>query len=309
MKRFVKRLVKAVLPKSIYSSLRRHYESVRFRVHLWKRNIVVGVKSALSIPVKKRQERINFGFHITEHCNLNCASCNNFSPLAETEFIDVDEFTRDIERMGELFGHVCDRVRLLGGEPLLHPEIIRILETARRTFRTGAVRLLTNGTLLTRQSPEFWRACHDNRVTIAVTHYPIPIDTAKIRELAAEYDVELECSEEAVSVFFVEPVNLKGDGDCRKNFALCGRANTCPIIRHGRLFTCTFAPNVHNFSRKFGVDIPVSEADSIDIYDENMSSDEIFRRLIEPIPACRFCDMNSRPVKWHVSEGSISEWQ
>ena len=308
MKRFIKRLIKSLLPKSVYSSLLPHYQRLRFRLSMRKRHLTARIKVALSLHLHRRHDKINFGFHLTEHCNLNCASCDNFSPLAEPEFIDVEEFTRDVERMGVLFGHECEKVRLLGGEPLLHPEIVRIMEIARKNFPTGAVRLLTNGILLAQQRPDFWRTCHDNKVTIVVTHYPIKIDAAKIRELAKDYDVDLEWQNVPLSMFYVEPVNVRGAGDIKMNFARCGRATNCPLIRHGRLYTCTFAPNVHNFSRKFGVDIPVSEADSINIYDENMTGSEILRRLAEPIPMCRFCNMDVRLIEWHRSERDINEW-
>ena len=262
----------------------------------------------LSLPLKRRNDKINFIFHLAEHCNLNCASCDNFSPLAEPEFIDVGEFTRDIERMAELFNRDSERISLLGGEPLLHPRLAVILETARKSFPSTRIRLLTNGILLAQQSPAFWETCRDNSIRIVITHYPINIDVPKIRELAGKYSVELECSDEPITTFMNEPVNLKGDGDFRKNFAACTRGNRCIMLRHGRLYTCTFVANIHHFTKHFGVNIPVTEADYIDIYDAEITGDEILRRLAEPIPICRFCNMNFKLIKWHRSELDINEW-
>ncbi|MBQ7216454.1 MAG: radical SAM protein [Synergistaceae bacterium] len=305
MKKLVKQLLRSLLPESAYGLLRQYY----FRLRIWKRRAAARIKVPLGFASKPQHENIALGFHVTEHCNLNCASCDNFSPLADPEFLDVEEFSRDLSRMAELFRHHdCDRISLLGGEPLLHPELISIIKIVRKNFTSGRVRLLTNGILLTQQSPDFWKTCHDNKVTIVVTHYPINIDVRKIRELAGKYDVTLECSDIPIETFLIEPVNLKGNGSYRVNFAACTRGNRCIMLRQGKLYTCTFASNIHHFCKKFGVNIPVTEADYINIYDENITGEEILRRLAEPIPICRFCDMHFKLIKWHRSEQDINEW-
>lgn len=37
-----------------------------------------------------------FEIHLCEHCNLRCQSCDNFSSLAEEEFVDVDVFNKEM---------------------------------------------------------------------------------------------------------------------------------------------------------------------------------------------------------------------
>ena len=46
----------------------------------------------------KNQDNIFFrvSFMITHHCNLNCAGCDHFSPLAPIYFMPLDIFERDI---------------------------------------------------------------------------------------------------------------------------------------------------------------------------------------------------------------------
>ncbi|MBQ3653277.1 MAG: radical SAM protein [Synergistaceae bacterium] len=296
----IKKLLKAVLPVSVWNFLKSVKKTCRV--------IAVRLRLLLSLPLKKKLDRIEIGFHVAEHCNLNCAYCDNFSPLAEPEFIDVEEFRRDVERMALLFKGECERISLLGGEPLLHPRLSEIIDIARTNFpECRRLRLLTNGILLTQQKPSFWGQCHDRNVTLVITHYPINIDVAKIRELAEKFGVALEYSSMTKDEFLKEPINLSGNGDYRKNFALCSRGNKCIMLGHGHLFTCTFVSNVHHFNRKFGTNIPVTEADYIDIYKES-DGEKILRRLAEPIPACRFCDMNFQSVEWRRSKQDISEW-
>jgi len=35
---------------------------------------------------------IELEMHIVDHCNLNCAGCNHFCPLAEPFYISLKEF-------------------------------------------------------------------------------------------------------------------------------------------------------------------------------------------------------------------------
>ena len=169
------------------------------------------------------------GLHIAEHCNLNCAHCSHFSPLAEKQLMPIKTFKRDIERMAELFNHECELIQLYGGEPLLHPEIITLIEIARKNFTSGRIHILTNGILLAQQPPEFWKACHDNNIDVAVSHYNIDINLPRIYELAKEYDVVFRCADYSLMKFQTMHIDLSGKSDGRKNFYGCGKLYTCPF--------------------------------------------------------------------------------
>ena len=47
-------------------------------------------------------------------------------------------------------------IQLLGGEPLLHPQITLFLETTRKHFPHNTINIVSNGILLKKQSKEFW---------------------------------------------------------------------------------------------------------------------------------------------------------
>lgn len=307
MIRPVKRLARLILPESVCSFLQLPYRRVATRIIMARRLHLAGLRIKRGLPVIPRREKIAIGFHVVEHCNLNCACCDNFSPLAEREFIDPEIFRRDMERLGSIFNHECQRVSLLGGEPLLHPELVKFIEISRENFRTGNIHVLTNGILLTRQGPDFWKACHDNDAAIIVTHYPINIDVQGIRELARQYDVKLQLHDMTKSIFYKRAVDLRGRGNPGRNFGACIRNDCITLGHNGQLFTCTFASNIHHFNKKFGMNVPITESDYIDIYKES-DPERILRRLSEPIPMCSFCDMYYEPVRWHPSTLDISEW-
>ena len=266
-----------------------------------------------SEPLKKKRTKIGFGASIVEHCNLNCKGCSNFSCIAEPDFIAPENFRRDMERMGEIFDHVCDGISLIGGEPLLHPEIVSLMKTARKNFTDGIIYVFTNGVLLPSMSPEFWEACHENDIGIKISAYPIKLDTEKITATAQKYGVNVSWvrdeTETERSTFRKQHINLAGNSDGALNFAVCARGNGCITLNKGHLYTCTFAAHIHNFSRRFGLNIEATDADRVNIYDD-LTADEIFQELTKPIPLCRYCDTISPPetFTWGPTKRDIKEW-
>lgn len=297
------------LPKSIYYPLLHYFIRTRAKLTSSKNLLAAKIRHKLSLPVnKKKRSKIRFGVHIAEHCNLNCAYCLHFSPIAEKELMSVEDFKRDIERMGELFNHECELIELYGGEPLLHPEIITLMEIARKNFTSGKIHILSNGILLAQQKPEFWKACHDNNIEISVTHYDIDINLPKIRELARQYDAAFNCVDYSRLMFQTMHIDLSGKGDGLKNFAVCSDANTCILLGQGKLYICPFAYSIRHFNKHFGMNIPVSEEDYIDIFKEN-NSDKILERLTRQIPLCKFCNFyNLGEASWRLTERNINEW-
>lgn len=272
-------------------------------------NISVPLKLKLNLPLKKKRKKIQFEICLVEHCNLNCKSCAHFSPLAEPYFLGIEEFERDMKRMGELFDHECDLIWLFGGEPLLHPEINKFMKIAREIFSKGRIGITTNGILLAQKDEDFWRTCHDNDIFFRISHYPIEINAEKIKAMAKKFDVKCHWyiySEK--DEFLVFALDLEGRQNFKKNFALCSFPNSCIGLLHGKLFSCDIPMGFRFFNKEFNKNLQVTEDDYIDIY-KAKNKDEIFEKLTRPMPACRYCNRTKwRPIKWGASKRIIDEW-
>lgn len=253
-----------------------------------------------------------FEVSLAEHCNLNCAGCDHFSPLAEPEFADYEEMARDFERLSSLFHGHAKEIRLLGGEPLLHPDLIKFFGMARRNFPDAVIIIVTNGLKLLDQPEEFWLACKENDIAIRPTKYPIPLDFKEMEKRAADYGVKYGYY--GNSGIVTKTVNfyrldVEGRQDIRRNFLFCLRANNCISLRHGKLYTCSVAPTARHLGRYFGKDLEACPEDSIDIY-RAISAREILEFLTKPIPFCRHCMVDDVrwDQPWSQSSRKIEEW-
>lgn len=253
---------------------------------------------------------LSFEVSLADHCNLNCAGCNHFSPLALPSFADLEEFTRDFKRMAYLFGDCTLQVKLLGGEPLLNRDINKYLPVARECFPQAEILIVTNGLLLPQMDELFWETCRENRVTIAPTKYPVNFDYDAAEELAKAHRVNYQyfSDRETTRVFEKYALDSRGIQDRERNYRMCSIPNPCPYLRKGRLYLCPIAPTAHYMSEAFGTQFEESPHDFIDIY-QAKSAEEILEFLAKPIPFCRYCrrDVNE-VIPWGQSKRELSEW-
>lgn len=281
--------------------------------------------SQISIGNNKILEHINFQLdiitpraniniieiHLAEHCNLNCQCCSHFSNLAEPEFTNIEVFERDIKRLSELSNGEINIIHLMGGEPLLNQNCERFFEVARKYFDKTEIKLVTNAILLLKQKDSFWQSMKYNKITLAPTKYPIKIDWDKIKEICKDMNIKLIFfnDEDIIKTSFKFPLNLDGDENPEWNFRNCVLANTCLILENGRLYTCSYIPNIRHFNKFFNKNIPISVNDYIDIH-KARDYQEVLQFLAKPIPFCKYCDVKNRKygITWKTSTKCIEEY-
>jgi organic radical activating enzyme len=99
------------------------------------------------------------------HCNISCKSCSHGSPeMPRDRFADPAKVANDLRTLSAWMR--VEHVRVLGGEPLLHPDIEGLLAAVRTAGITDTVRVLTNGLRLHRQTATFWRAVDELHVSV-----------------------------------------------------------------------------------------------------------------------------------------------
>ena len=251
---------------------------------------------------------LRFVVHVVEHCNLHCKGCGHFSPLAEEEYLDIEEYRKDCRRLSELFGGEAEKIDLIGGEPLLHPELPEIMRITREAFPVGKISILTNGVLFPSMEEEFWSSCRENRIHIVPTKYPIRVDYEKWQEYAQERGITYRLDGTSSKMSRLQ-LNLKGDSPVERTFYHCSQPNECIALRHGKLYTCVVAAYADHFKKYFHKDIHLSERDGVDIYAVE-NAEELMKKMTEPIPFCRYCseDLFHYWEEWAPSRKNIYDW-
>jgi len=298
----VKSAIRRAIPEPVMGWARKHFYSdgmvlrESWPQYWWDRRI------AKRKPVLHR-----LVVHITDHCNLNCAGCTHFSNISDPSYADVGAFEKDINRLSTLFANISE-IYLLGGEPLLHPDVISFMRVTRAAFPNARINVMTNGVLAHRMEAPFWEALAQYNVVLVCDLYPIALKVDKVNALAAKYGATIEWTESR-DEFFRLPIDPKGCHDAADAFKRCRWVNNCPIMRDGKLYPCAYIAYAYILKKKF--DLPgmeVTEKDEISIYDTD-DPYEIMEFLLNPVPWCRYCDFDSMKMRaWDRSKHLPSEW-
>ncbi len=244
--------------------------------------------------IKQRTFLKSIEFQIVDHCNLNCRGCSHFSNISEKRFIDARVLTKCFDKLNSHIGYVYS-VALMGGEPLLHPDLIDIMQYCRDRFPLSEIRIVTNGLLLDKMPEEFYRACHKNRILIYISKYPPTINKLdKIKEILSLYQVRYFISS-TVREFSV-CLNPEGTSDMKYTFEHCGR-KSCTIVRDDHIYVCPISAYIDKYNKRFGQNIPQPEG--LNLYD--CSTDELLEYLKNPVRTCSYCTSRCKYINWSCS--------
>ena len=207
-----------------------------------------------------------------------------------------------VTRLAELFDNI-EELNLVGGEPLLHPQLLDFARSARREFPAAGLVVITNGLLLRKMPEEFWGELASLRVQLRVSVYPVPLDTEAITESAARHRVDVAFT--PIGSFRKLPIRQQGGCDPDRAFRGCGM---CPILRDGRIYPCSYTALTGILERRFGDTPPVENSDSVSIY-EASDGYRILEVLMHPVGWCRHCDVDAmQTFAWSPSKRVREEW-
>ncbi|TCL42572.1 glycosyltransferase [Harryflintia acetispora] len=253
-------------------------------------------------------------YHLVDQCNLNCKCCSTFSPIAKNHFADPQSFKQDLRKLHDLVGDKVLQIHLLGGEPLLHPEIEEFARIGREIFPYARIDFTTNGILVFKMSDSFWKTMKKYDIALKYTQYPIDMDYKKMEEYVIERGVNVFSAggQEAIRYFRRIPLNTKGTFNSWNSYLRCPYTD-CAQLRDGKLYHCPVPPfydTLNEHMEKDGI-TGKFRLSNLDYVDLNQATDgkEIMEFMANAQPFCQYCDMNNiTDVEWGQSSRSINEW-
>ncbi len=255
---------------------------------------------------------MNILYQVVDHCDLNCAGCDHGSPLAKPWTVDVDQFESDLCVLAAKV--TVNEVILYGGEPLLHPQLPRLMTIARTTCPTARLYIKTNG-LRFRQ----WMTNKAFRTTLLVTGTRLEITeypptaglTARVNaeypglaDQAATIDGEQSGVKQ---LMFRTKLHQPGDPwpSAETAHTHCylrcqtaglrvraGKAYPCPLAMCAPVVFIDMLPGVQDA----GVDIAKA------------TTDQLLAASTGPCAFCAWCGGVDHGVQWSVSTRRAWEW-
>lgn len=239
------------------------------------------------------------------HCTNACVACNHASTrYTEKYFMDPAVLKRDLDVMKH---HL--RTKLLfvqGGEPLLHPKIVELLQLCHDSGIARCCGVLTNGKLLPKMEDDFWEILTRYNMELRMSCYPdldpaiVPFALEKGRKWG----------------FFVRPQEINGFMPVFRSVSDGSTYYGCPwrrclTIHEGYFYLCplsTFWPEqfMRRAERWKDISATVDGLAIQGLTDEKLGA---FLKRDVPLESCRICSgATGTAIPWHQNH-SKEEWE
>ena len=229
-------------------------------------------------------------YNLTEHCNLRCAHCDHASPLLPQRLAELDSFVRDLTVLAKVLH--CEELKFLGGEPLMHTQLIEFLKEGRASGVADTLTLVTNGVLLHRVDDVIFRFIDKLWVNLYPT-VKIRADFKKLHQLAIDCGVKLKIRR--IKKFRQTLINGRHQRPetVQQIYRHCGLAHTwsCHTIYEGFYYKCPPAPFLEPRLARRGVLVKNRIEDGVPLHDNPRLREQLAAYLASttPLGACFYC--------------------
>jgi organic radical activating enzyme len=242
--------------------------------------------------------------HVVEHCNLRCAQCCNMSPYLPERVSSVEDVRATCDRLREVVRP--DVLKIMGGEPLLHPDVGGLLRTIRESRVAPRVRLFTNGLLL-RSLDDAAFALLDELTVSTYASAPVKGELlAETEARAQRFDVVLNVK--AVDTFSrVLTTEARSPSEVQATYDACWLRHRCLVVRSGVFYKCTRAAYHADYHAQVALDGRDLDAETtqrrlgIPLDAPNFSERlAAYLGSREVLASCTHCLGSSGPLAGHV---------
>lgn len=230
---------------------------------------------------------------VAEQCNLTCRACSHLSPVAPKNFANPVETGRALGVLYTAFHMKV--VKLMGGEPLLHPDFAAVVAAVRSTAPSAELHLVTNGHLLSRM--DLSELDGIDQITVSI-YASAPIARSGRAALEQADRRGIRVVQQAMEQFnesYCEHPHSDPDMT-RRIYRACKIAHdwNCFTLRAGFFYKC---PQAYALTTVLGSAASGAHADNgVDLTDPAFADPAVLADRLhdylsadQPLPACRHC--------------------
>ena len=235
---------------------------------------------------------------IVDHCNNRCNRCSQLAPIRRAQIMGPDELWADLETLTKI-AH-APIFHFVGGEPLLHPNIVGMIKIAKQSGIADRVSIYTNGKLILSMPPEFWTSGLDQ---LHISIYPnTNMGTVGYAEMKCKLNgIEFEAWPQPGFYSVRKMGGLTYNQACQ-NFKGCPWRWGCNAVRYGYFFLCSHSALLS--STLMGLE-EESQGIKIEGLTEECLSDFLHRE--RPLTACSICWNHYEQYPWSESR-DMNDW-
>lgn len=248
---------------------------------------------------------------IVEHCNLKCKGCSVLANISEPGFVDMEKLESDFKKLKEIFWGI-KFLKLFGGEPLLHPDLKKIIGLSRFYFPDSVLVVHSNGLLIPEMDGSLFQVMKKECVKFEFTQYP-PTGVKKrfIQRILDKNGVEYQFREPLYE--FRKMINLDGNYDKNEIYKNCCK---CINLINGTL-SCGMGWGIKGLEEKYNVEICEDKfLHCVDIYNTDLNGWQINELLDSPYNLCSYCSFmdymdipDEQIMKWECGKPyKLSDW-
>ena len=258
---------------------------------------------------------------ITTSCDLACPGCDRFIDFDHRWHEDFDSLCH---HMTEWSKHLDpDNLTIIGGEPLIHPQVYDIIKHARKSFNHAKIEIFSNGLLLA-SKPKLLKVLRE--VQPAKIHITYHNQNQKVRDIIDsnidkyilknhpwrmvrknlwQFDnIELEISDPTQGGWYDYRQKINGvlkpwkDNNPESSYKNC-TANIYPIIYKNKLYKCPPISMLRTHAEKYKL---LDDADwapylkykglGLDCTEEQL--EEFINNIRHPHKICNMCPANPK---------------
>lgn len=243
-------------------------------------------------------------FHVADHCNLNCKFCTHYSPLVkEPVFTNYEKFEAGIRQLKK---YVTDIgiIRILGGEPLLNPELPRFIRLARELYPASIIDVVTNGLLVEKISEELIDTMKECIAFFHISLYK-PMENRIDGVKNFLYEKKIAYTLSPLNDVFMKTQTLERQEN-EDFFYGCFQA-TCTCLQDGKLAPCYAPYTTKYFNEAFDTEIP--EGEGVDLFDPELNLPLLKAQMLIPMERCRYC-CRGEAFPWQTvgKNSELNDW-